>query len=172
MKATKDELAAAVAARIEFLKEVAAFAEMITRERGETLKNEVHKYHVRSVRELFNFGGFSFRVDVGQSEWGGNDVKIWYHPGSRYADIAKTDSSQAVALDISWGIEIEKPTHMRFNDNPGWQREILKVIRRWKSIAAQVDRAAIRTAAKNAARVEKERRDSAITEQARRLQIT
>lgn len=172
MKTKDRKIAAAVAARIAFLKKVTDFAMMIARERGEMLKNSVHRFHTHSIHRLPDFGDFTFYTDLGHSEMGGNQVKIWYHPGRKYADYAKGGFEQNIALDISWGINVEEPTHMVFSDNPDWQREIPKVIRCWKSIAAKIDAESKRMEQKNLARVEEAQRNFAIAEQARRLQIT
>lgn len=172
MKTKEKNLAAAVAARIEFLKKVTDFAEMISAKRGERLHYSQGSCNTNTIYELHDFADFSFHADTGQCMFGGNQVKIWYHPGCKYADFVKANTRQVVVLDISWGSDVEKPTYMSFIDGPNWQREILRVIRNWESIATKIDREAVRMAKKNEARAEEARRNFAIAEAARRLQVS
>ena len=133
-------LDAVVAARIGFLKKVTDFAKMVTRERGEELEHTFHDSFIHTVRELKDFAGFSFHVDIGQTMFGGNSVKITYHRQGQLA---------VPVLDISWETHIEHCSHMRFNSNQEWQKEIMEVIRRWKSIGTNIDQATAHAAMQN-----------------------
>jgi hypothetical protein len=122
--------------RIRFLKKVIGFACSITRTQGKRLENTSHSVHLHTIYELLNFGGFSFYVDSGQTMFGGDTVKIWYHPSRPHTKRA------GPVLDISWGLDLNNPSHVYFDPNLEWQKEILKVVRWQKKIAARINKPA------------------------------
>ena len=163
MKTKKKGLAEAVAGRVEFLKKVIEFALSIVRERGVQLEHTVHSFHTNTVSELRDFGDFSFHTDTGHSEMGGNRLRVWYHPNHL--------TGRLLVLNVYWQCGIAECSPDSFNSDPAWQEEILKVIRCRKSIAKKIDRAIKTAAGKSAARAEETRRNFALAETAKRLQV-
>ncbi len=168
MATKRENLGDKVAKRIAFLEKVAAFACLISAKRGEKLLYSEGSCHTHSIYELHDFGDFSFHADTGKTMFGGDQVKVWYHP------LLKFDAQGALiplVLDISWQSDIDKPTHMQFNDDPVWQKEILKVIRRQKSIARQIDQAVAEAKKKAATDAARNKREQELAETATRLQV-
>lgn len=166
--AVKPNLTREVAARTRFLKKVIDFAESITNQLGRLLHRAVDSRHTHTIFELHNFGKFSFYVDTNKTMFGGNTVKVWYHPAKKYVP---ADSDLVPVLDISWGIDINNPTHLRFNDEPDWQLEILKVIQNQKIIARRICREAATAKKRALANCEKAKREQDLVEMAQRLQV-
>lgn len=165
IRAVKPNLAREIAARTLFLKKVTDFAEAISGERGKELHYSQGSSHTHTIYELHDFGGFSFHADTGRTMFGGNQVKVWYHPAAEYTP------GLPPVLDIEWQVDIEKCTHLQFNADPQWQRAILKVIQRRKGIAAKLDKAVAKKK-RDALRAATEGVEQAkLAETARRLQI-
>lgn len=168
MGTKKEDPKEKVVAKVLFLKKVTNFAVSITDERGISLERTVHDHYVHSIRQLHNFGGFSFHANTGQTEFGGNHIKVWYHPHKPYSSICP---DPVPVLDISWGTYIEQPIDIRFNDNPDWQCEILKVIRNQKSIARQIDWKTAQNAKKKLTQQEELQERKPLAGKARQLHI-
>lgn len=157
-------LEAKIAERIAFLKKVTKFAQMITEERGRLIRKRIGGFHTHTIHELRDFGGFSFLADIGQSEMGGNTVKIWFSSAAE---------SEKLVLEIHWQIAIDEHCQLEcFSPEADWQKKILAVIRRSKTIAAQIDRTAVALAERNADLLIKARRTQELEGRARMLLLT
>lgn len=160
MSDTKN-LEAKVTERIAFLKKVTEFAQLITGKRGQLIHRTMGSYHTHTIHELKDFDGFSFLADIGQSSMGGNTVKIWFNPRS---------GTKKLVLEIDWSIDIDEHCRLTFfDDEASWQHKIQSVIRRHKTIAAQIDRTATAVAERNASLSYKARRTQELEGRARML---
>lgn len=156
-----ENLEAKVAERIAFLKKVTEFARLITEKRGKLIHKRVGGFHTNTVHELKDFGGFSFLADIGQSQMGGNAIKIWFSSAA---------GSEKLVLEIYWQIAIDEHCRLAlFNPEADWQKKILSVIRRCKTIAAQIDRAATALAERKAASSYRAQQTQELTDRARML---
>ena len=109
-----------------FLKSIINFAKFITAERGKLLKHTAGFGYINTIRELYNFGAFSFYIDLCQTTMGGHELKIWYHPSKQY------EKELIPVLDIWWQLEVSNAKVERFESNRKWQNEFLRAIKRQK----------------------------------------
>lgn len=120
-------LATQVVARQKFLEETLRFATSVVSRRGKVLFREVHKWHTETKEELRNFASFSFYSYGSHTMFGGETVKIWYHPGSEKLP-------PEPFLEVEWW-DIKECRVKRFDQSPGWQRAIKVVMKNEKRIA-------------------------------------
>lgn len=154
-------LEAKVAKKVAFLKKVTEFAQLITEKRGKLIHRIIGSCHTHTIHELKDFDGFSFLADIGQSSMGGNTVKIWFNPRS---------GTKKLVLEIDWPIDIDEYCRLKFfDDEVSWQHKIQSIIRRHKTIAAQIDRTATVVAERNASWFYKARRAQELVGRARML---
>lgn len=156
------ELEQKVAQRVDFLKKVTDFVEMISSKRGRQLLYSQGSCHTHQMYELCDFSGFSFRADTGQSMMGGNTVEVWYHP---VLDV------KPPVLDIYWQVDIEKCELKHFDETPDWQREILIVIQNWEAIATRIDEELAEAEKRRRVEGEIQQRQKELEEQAKRLHV-
>lgn len=77
----------------------------------------------RKEKWLLNFNDFSFYLESGQTLVGGNQVKVWYHPGEEYRE------ELTPVLSLWWQAAIETGTLDSFDKDVVWQRVILRLIK-------------------------------------------
>lgn len=118
-------------ARARLVKTVVDFVQPVLLKRGEILVNTVGFAHTHTIRELLNFGDFSFRTDTGQTVSGESEAKVWYHPRARF-----NKDVSVLVFHARWQTGIEK-YEVKLDSGKRWQRELLKVIRGKKTIAAR-----------------------------------
>lgn len=123
-------------AKAMFLKSVINFVKLITTEQGKLLEHTAGFGYIHTVRELYNFDGFSFYIDLCQTTMGGNELKVWYHPSKRY------EKEFAPVLDMWWQFEVSTAKVMPFEASRKWKNEILRAIKRRKDIEIQAKQAA------------------------------
>lgn len=117
-----------VEARQKFLEQVISFVQDIVQKHGKVLSRDVCKYHIRTVAQLKDFRGFSFYTDGAWTDFGGEEIKVWYNPGKK-----RTDS--APVLEVSWH-EIERLEVNHFEKNRAWQTAIRKLIKDKENVRA------------------------------------
>ena len=116
--------------KMYFLKMVTDFVRAVTNECGRLLRQKNGFGYVHTVRELHDFNNkFSFYVDTGQSMLGGNTVKVWYHPGSRY------EKGLTPVLNVWWPLELEEYKLTKLDLDPQWQQEMRKSIERRRNLS-------------------------------------
>ncbi|MBI5153559.1 MAG: hypothetical protein HZA36_03830 [Parcubacteria group bacterium] len=125
-------LAELVLARQKFVEEIIRFAESIVYERGKVLRREEHFYHITTTAELNNFAGFSFYTHGAFTDFGGDNVKIWYHPDS------KERGSEPVFEVDYW--DIAECKVKRFDPSPIWQQALQVLIKDRVRVVAQIKR--------------------------------
>ena len=132
-------LAGKVRKRKRFLDETIDPVIKLVCERGRMVSRNQGSSNTHVVWELRNFGGFSFHTDLGQTMFGGNTVKIYYHPGRSFRE-GGLDS----AHDKEWipVLEVDFQTHReyvvkRFDETTGWRRALVRVLRNKDKIASR-----------------------------------
>lgn len=126
--------------RMRFLEDVVDFGISITKEYGRLLQHTNGSFVARTIRELHNFGGFSFYVDIGM---GNNTLIVWYHPGQLW------EKRFIPALCITWQTDVEKCIEHLFDPSFQWQWHARKVRQRRKSIGDRIDQAIAATEKEN-----------------------
>jgi hypothetical protein len=116
-------------AKILFLKRADAFVRLITAERGTLISRTVGLGFINTVYGLLDFENFSFYIDRQQSMVGGNDLKVWYHPGMRF------NQNLVPVVDMWWQLEISSAKVSMFDAGKKWQAEFFKAIKRRNDIA-------------------------------------
>lgn len=152
----------AVARRIRFLQTICTFCQSILEERGTVLERSVGGSHIHERRILENFGGFTFWADMGQSDLGGNDMKIWHHSGRQ---------SMPPVLHLYWQDQFELCTLQVFDPKERWQKNLLAVIKNRKTVAARTDAAARTAAKKREAEGLEQLRQQRLEDDAKRLKV-
>ena len=131
------ELVKKMEARKKFIKKVIKFAGQILRERGKVIERSEHSCHTHVVQELLNFADFSFCGDFGQTMFGGETVRILYHPNKTVTSFPRYGrcTFEVYSQDLSFDeCKVEF-----FDNNTKWQVELLRVIRNKKAIIKRMD---------------------------------
>ena len=79
----QNKLATEVRLRKEFVERVLRFVEELLVEEGVVVSRKEHSAHTDMIWQLINFASFSFYYECGLTMFGGNIVKVWYHPGKK-----------------------------------------------------------------------------------------
>ncbi len=110
---SEENLTRRMETRMLFVGNAVGFAGSVTRRCGQLL-HHTNGFN-RTVYKLDDCNGFSFLSDVGMV--GENEVKICYGRG--------------LVLEVSWMTVVTRYSHLWFNENPQWQRELRVLMRRW-----------------------------------------
>lgn len=137
-----DKLAKKVRTRKNFLNKVVNPVIDLVHKRGTIVRREQGSCHTRIVAEFRNFGDFTFHTDLGQTMFGGNTVKIFYHPGRNFRE-GGLDS----AFDREWSPVLFVDFHTdgdytvrSFNEKAGWQKALVSVLKNENKIMAQIEK--------------------------------
>ena len=120
-KSEVDVLLEKVEARQGILKAVIESIPHIVSERGKRKSYEEKKYHTQIATELDNFLDFSFYTYGALTEFGGENLKVWYHPKG------KKQPGNTPVLDIYWWDGVKDCQVTRFDPAPEWQRKLLAI---------------------------------------------
>lgn len=161
MEMRKVHPSAEVIVRMQLVKTVTDFVRTIIGERGILLHCTNGFGYLHMIRELHNHDKFSFYADTNQTILGGNAVKVWYHPGSRY------EKGLIPVLDVWWPMEVEECKITKLDPNPEWKRDIRKVIERRRNSLAKIKRAKAAPPKRVLTKYEKEQRERHLAEKAR-----
>lgn len=102
------------------------FASEILKEAGTETYYREHDFHTTSNKELVDFYGFSFYGNFGQTEHGGNDIKISY----RKKPVMSVYSQSTPFTPKDWRINI-------FDNTTTWQNSLLTMIDKKKTYIAK-----------------------------------
>ena len=163
-------LAKKIEAREKFLKKVIDFVEKLVIERGEITEKVQGSCHTNIKRRLFNFGDFSFLTDRGQTMFGGNECKIWYHPKNEAGDIREG----SLVLSVYYQCESEKNNNCRvdvFNENHAWQSAINYAMSHKDKIVAKISKKEQERRDKSRNNANELERMTRLQEKAKRLKI-
>ena len=129
---TSKSLAKRVVARQRFLEKVIDFAETIIREGGRVIRHKTYDCYTQTEAELMNFAGFSFRTYGAFTMFGGEELKIWYHPDSK-------ERPPQPVLEVEW-YEMAKLKVKHFDTSVKWQRALSRIIKDKEKVVARVRR--------------------------------
>ncbi len=138
-----EQLAKQVRARKEFLNRVVKSLMNLVQEYGIVTKRDTANCHIRVVSELRNFRSFTFATDLGQTDFGGNTTKVWYHPGKNFREgglDSAWDKEWTPVLDVDFQVTGDDYEVHIFNESVDWQRALLHVFKNKIKIAAQIER--------------------------------
>lgn len=131
-------LARQIKARKDFLNKVVNSVTKLVREYGRVTKRDQGSSNTRVVSELRNFGNFTFETDLGQTMFGGNTIRVWYHPNKSF---------RKDGLDSAWDKEWQPVLNIyyqtdykviNFDEQREWQRALFRVLKNKERIATQV----------------------------------
>lgn len=143
-----EELARKVEERKKFLKKIVEFTEKLLLKRGKILLRVEANYHTRTVRKLEGFAHFTFLADWGQTDCGGNTVKIWYHP--HFEHISQDITRPVLYVDYQSVVFNTEDCKVRtFDQDQEWQTAIEEAIKNKKSILAEMARPSRKRGGKN-----------------------
>lgn len=135
-----NQLIKEVEERKKFLKKVVNFAEKLVSERGELISRTQGSSNTHTTRKLVGFAKLSFLADWGQTMFGGNEIKIWYHPHFEDINMDGTDPVLHVYYQ-SAGFNVDDCEVKYFDEENGWQATIEHVIRNKKRVLSQMNKA-------------------------------
>lgn len=130
-----EELEERVRARRTLVEKYIQFVDDITLERGKVVYEHVSNYYAHMIRQLEGLAGFSFLADTGQSEMGGDDYKVWYHPTQSSVDL----KSATPVLSVTCHANLEV---LVFDESSVWQVAFDDFIARKEEIIGEIDRKA------------------------------
>lgn len=144
MASALKRLAARVAKREAFVKEVLAAIEALVQEHGKQTGYRQGSCHTHVTRELRDFGHFSFRCSWGETQFGGNTVEAWYHPDGTDADVMKSRP----VLRLEYQVDHDEVQVKDFDPGQGWRRALGNALKAPAKILARQAQAAQRANAR------------------------
>jgi hypothetical protein len=155
------KLVSKVVQRQKLVEAIIDFVQFITEKKGKVLSRSVHSGHTQTERELKNFFGFSFYTYGHYTMFGGEEVKVWYHPKDKKLP-------PELVFEVEWW-EILKCNVKHFDPSPEWLAALKKLMEDRSRVVAKAEKAEQRKAAEE----EKNRKDQAamktVQEDAKRL---
>jgi|GEM_PF-1849354 len=148
-------LAERVVARQKFLEDVVVFSNGIVSVHGKQLSYYQGSSHTNVERELKNFAGFSFYTHGSYTMYGGDEVKVWYHPETEQTPI------EPVLHVEYWNIK-ECKLYV-FDQTLNWQEALGKLVSASKAEVEKIEQER-REANERKKRAEQEGRDLAEAE--------
>jgi len=161
------ELERKIKERQEWLEKIVPFIETLVRERGEVVSRDQSNWHTNVVAQLDNFEGFSFMTDLGQTDFGGNDVTVWFHdrpkPGLESTRLVLAVYYQGASL-CGFDCRVNK-----FDDDGKWQAELDRLVSNRDKILRERDEQEKQRAAQEIAEREERGRRATLQREAKRL---
>ena len=141
-KLTNKTLARKIRARKRFLDNVLNPIIQLVDKRGTVTKREQRSSYTHVVAELRNFGNFTFRTDLDKTKFGGDTIKVWYHPGRSFREgglDSVWDKEWIPVLDINFLICTDYLVR-EFNKKTDWQRALVSVLKNQDNVATQINK--------------------------------
>lgn len=136
------QLAKKIRARKQFLNQVVGQIINLVGQYGWVTKRDQENYHTNVVTELRNFGNFTFETNLGQTDFGGDAVKVWYHPGKNFREGGLDfawDKEWIPVLDVYFQEEKNYDVYT-FKKSADWQKALLYVLKNKAKVAAQIQK--------------------------------
>jgi len=118
-----------IAARQKFIEEVIGFVNQLVSEEGVMLTYEEYSCHTYTLAELNNLACFSFRTSGSFTMFGGDQVMVWYHPGSEKSGLDPV-------FDVTYW-DIKECEVKYFDPSEFWQQALRRLIRNKKRLLAR-----------------------------------
>lgn len=122
-----DDLALKVAQRQRFVEKVISYAQkaIFTPKLGTIISSHEHSSHTQTAAELNDLEGFSFYSYGVYTMFGGETVKVWYHPGQH-------KRPEVPVFEAEWW-DIKKCELKHFDPSQEWQDALCRLMRRGKT---------------------------------------
>lgn len=137
---TEQELAKKIRARKEFLNKVCGQIIDLVRKYGKITRRDQGNNHTNVISELHNFGSFTFETNLGQTDFVGDTIGVWYHPGRSFREGGLDfawDKKWIPVLYIHYQVKGDYEV-ATFNKNVGWQKALLYILKNKTRIATQI----------------------------------
>lgn len=138
---TNKALSRMIKERRAYLTRVLNAVVKLASQEGKVLLRSTHSAHTHVVWELRDFEGFTFHADLGQTMFGGNTVKVYYHPGRSFGEggiDSAHDQEWAPVLEVDFQTGDEHDYRVKkFKESAEWRRVLDRVLRNSDKIAAQ-----------------------------------
>lgn len=118
-----------IKARLNFLEKVLPFVKSIATQYGEVQKTQASSY--TRITAKLTLDDFSFLYDGGQTMFGGNTVKVWYHPET-------PDPFRGPVLDLYWQTNIDQCEVSQFDETVVWRTALQRLMRNPKKIGIRI----------------------------------
>ena len=127
------ELEKRINERIALIKKVVNFIEIVTEKIGRQTyyDQESCNTHIIMQTELRDF---TFVADTGHSMMGGDDFKVWYHPGKKEIDIKEVNP----VFHVYYQTNIEKSRVSAFDSSLEWLTALNQMVEHLDEILAEV----------------------------------
>lgn len=172
------ELARKIRARKKFLKRIVTPVINLVVKRGRVLERHMGSCNIHIISELRNFGGFTFETDLGQTQFGGSTVTIFYHPHCNFREggIDFARENERIVLSVFFQTEAEYEYKViTFDNRTDWQRVLIHVLQNADKIAERQNAKEKRIAERNKAESElaefRKERKLKLIEEAKNLSI-
>lgn|SRR3989338_3805548 len=128
---TREVLARQVAERQKFIEEIVEYVSSLLARRGVTLSWMEFACHTTAAIELKNFAGFSFHTYGTYTMFGGETVKVWYHPNAE-------ETPREPVFEVEFW-DIAQCTVKHFNPSTEWQKAFKRLIAYSAAIEARFE---------------------------------
>lgn len=127
-----EKLETMIRERKRYIERVVIFAEKIVKEIGGVIERRIENSYAHIVMELKDFNGeFSFSVSSGEGMMGGNTIKVWHHPGVRFAGIKRMPEP---VMSVWYQTSLNECRVDIFDKNSAWQSSLDYIIVHKKEI--------------------------------------
>jgi hypothetical protein len=136
------EIARQVRKRKALLRMAVACVDYFVEKYGIVVEKAQGSSNTHIVSRLINFKDFTFETDYGQTMFGGNNVKIWHHPGKRFREgglDSAHDSCWNPVIDVYFQVGNDWQVNV-FNPTPVWQKELIHLFRNRVRVCNEINR--------------------------------
>ena len=165
---TAREIAAKISARKKILRQFLYFAIPLVQKHGKLISRDVSSGHTNIERKLSNFHHFTFILDTGMTEMGGNHIKVFYHPNR------ESESAGDLVLQVYWQAHSFDTDECRvdfFRDDGIWQPALLWVAKNKDRIISGELKEKERKASARALSLKEQQAIERLREEAKRLGV-
>jgi hypothetical protein len=103
-----------------FLESTIEQSHKLARLKGELLSEVVKPYHHELKNELSDSSGLTLFAEGHFSQFGGERLKVWYHPGAEKSD-------ETFVLDVEWWNR-NQFNIVHFDYSPDWQAALVALV--------------------------------------------
>ena len=126
--------------RKKFLNRIVPLIVELVRSHGVVKIEKEFPFHYNIVSELRDFAYFSFITDLGQTDFGGNSLEVYFHPGQMFRQgglEAAFGPTGSPVLNVCWQDE-DKYEVLVFNQEIDWQEPLVRLLKNKDKIAREM----------------------------------
>ena len=120
-----EQLEERILERLNQIKRIHKFAELIVQEYGRIVKLDVGSCYTHVIARLDNFWGFSFVLDTGQTMMGGNDLVVEFN--------------SIVVLSVYYQSNLDECRVKIFDESGDWQSKLEYLINHKDEVIAKTE---------------------------------